>query len=277
MLKSLLVPLMLGTVDDKALDLACALAERLGGFVTTLVGLNAVSPMVGGWEYFPAGMYDTLDETAKAAAQAMAARVVDRLKDHLVAQDVRVAGSFWLTPAEQAIAHARLADLVVLGRSAKAQEPEKRLFGNLLLGAGRPMLVVPPTVDATAGFDRIVVAWKPTREAARALHDAMPFLHRAKAIDLLTVADRDDRPPEWEHEDADLLDYFAKHGLVVNQVRRSRGDASSGDEIMRYAARADIDLIVAGGYGHVRAAEQVFGGVTRSLHEKTTIPVLFSH
>lgn len=278
MFKSLLVPLMLGTIDEKALLLACAIAERLGGSVTGLVGLNAVSPMVRGWDYFPAGVYDTLDETAKAAAQAMAGEVIGTLKDCSAAHVVRVAGSFWLTPAEQAILHARLADLVVLGRSVMVQEPEKRLFGSLLLGAGRPLLLVPPTADAAAPFKRIVVAWKPTREAARALHDAMPFLHRAKAIDLLTIAGRGGGDQSrLEDEDADILDYLAKHDLTVNHVRRSRGDASSADEIMDHAARTAADLIVAGGYGHARTTEQVFGGVTRSLYEKTRIPVLFSH
>ena len=277
MFKSLLVPLMLGTIDDDALTLACAIAQDLGASVKALVGLNAVSPMVGGWDYFPAGMYDTLDETAKAAARNMAAQVAAKLQGCPVAHKVHVAGSFWLTPAEQAILHARLADLVVLGRSADVRDPEKRLFGALLLGAGRPMLVVPSAARVVATFERIVVAWKPTRESARALHDAMPFLREAKAIHLLTIAGHGNGEAKLEDEDADILEYFASHELEVNQVRRSRGNASSADEIMGYAARENADLIVAGGYGHARASEQVFGGVTRSLYERTTRPVLFSH
>ena len=277
MFKSLLVPLMLGTVDDNALALAGAIGARQGGFVTCLIGLNAVSPMVAGWDYFPAGEYDTLNETAKAAAAKMATQVNRELQECPVAHAVQVAGSFWLTPAEQATLHARLADLIVLGRSKKTQEPERRLFGTLLMSAGRPILIAPPTADATAAFERIVVAWKPTKEAARALHDAMPLLQMAKEIDLLTIAGRDSDQARLEDEDADIIDYFKHHDLTVSQVRRSRGDASSADEILSYAARTNADLIVAGGYGHARATEQVFGGVTRSLYEKCQIPVLFSH
>ena len=276
MLRSLLVPLMLGTIDHSALRVACGIAERQGGHVTALVGLNAISPMVGGWEYFPAGVYDTLDETAKSAAAAMAQDVGEALKDEVVPHDVRVAGSFWLTPAEQAILHARLADLIVMGRSAKAQEPEKRLFGNVLLGAGRPLLIVPPMANVTAAFEHVIVAWKPTREAARALHDAMPLLRQARTIDLLTITGAASDQAKLEDEDADVLRYFTENGMAVNQVFRSRA-GSSGQEILTYAARSRADLIVAGGYGHRRAAEQVFGGVTRFLFENAEIPVLFSH
>ncbi|MGN7725235.1 universal stress protein [Luteimonas sp. 22616] len=276
MFKSLLVPLVLGTIDRSALHAACAIAEREAGHVTALVGLNAISPMVSGWEYFPAGIYDTLDETTKSAAAALARDVSEVLKHEAVAHSVRVAGSFWLTPAEQTILHARLADLVVLGRSDKAQEPEKRLFGSALLGSGRPLLIVPPMANPTAGFEHVVVAWKPAREAARALHDAMPLLRQARIIDLLTITGSASDQARLEDEDADVLRYFTHHGLAVNQVLRSRG-SSSGQEILTYATRSHADLIVAGGYGRRRVTEQVFGGVTRFLFENAQIPVLFSH
>jgi nucleotide-binding universal stress UspA family protein len=277
MLKSVLVPLVLGRIERDALRAACAICERFGARLTALVGLSATSPLMGGWEYFPAGMYDTLDETAKAAANALAEEVREYLAQESASCEVRIAESFWLTPAEQSILHARVCDQVVLGRSTQPRDPEKRLFASVLFGSGRPLLVVPPSAGQDHRLDHVVIAWKPTREAARALHDALPFLHQARQIDLLTVGAAAAQESRMEAVDADVLRLFAQHGLQVRPVGIARGDVSSGQEILDFARRERAELIVAGGYGHSRAAEQVFGGVTRTLFEQSPIPVLFSH
>ncbi len=278
MLKSLLVPQVLGRIERHALRTGCALAREHAASVTALIGLSATSPMMGGWEYFPSGMYDTMDETSKAAAGALAQDVRDLLAAENVPHEVRTAGAFWLTPAEQSILHARIADLVVMGRGESPQDPEKRLFASILLGSGRPVMVVPgPERDASTGIARVVVAWKPTRESARALHDSMPFLHRAESIDLLMIESYQNEESRIEAMEADVLHYLGQHGLSAAPVRRPKGDVSTGQAILAFAKEVGADMIVSGGYGHARATEQVFGGVTRALFEHSEIPVLFSH
>ncbi len=278
MLKNLLVPMMLGRVERAAAQAACVLAERHGARVDVLVGLSAVSPLVVGWEYFPAGMYDTLDETARAAADALARDAGELLAGETAERVVEVARSFWLTPAEQSLARARISDLVVLGRSPEPQDAEARLFASLLLGSGRPLLLVPPDEGRRPDFERVVVAWKPTREAARAVHDALPLLRTAHAIDVLTMTGANEQQAETAKEGAQsLLRHLEAHGLKAAHVQQERGDGSTGDRILEYAQARRADLIVAGGYGHARAIEQVFGGVTHSLFRRSRIPVLLSH
>lgn len=274
-MKNFLVPMMVGRVERAAAEAACVLAEGHDGRVEVVVGLNAVSPLVAGWEYFPAGMYDTLDETTRAAAEALAADTRLAMVSEEVEHRVRVAGSFWQTPAEQALSFARMADLVVLGKAREPKDPDSRLFASLLLNSGRPVLVVSEARVQRPRFRRVVIAWKPSREAARAVHDAMPLLRRADKIDVIGVAEgeRVDLSPP----DSELLRHLQTHGVTATVQRLAAGERSTAAKILEFAQVAAADLIVAGGYGHARAAEQVFGGVTRTLYKKSPIPVFFSH
>lgn len=277
MLKDLLVPMMLGRNEHDAARVACSLARGYDAHVNVLIGFTAVSPMVAGWEYFPAGAYDTLNETANAAANALAAEVQPFMAEEGVKSEVCRGPSFWLTPAEQTLPRAYTADLIVLGRGATPQESESRLFASLLLGSGRPIMLVPPSRARKNGFKRIVIAWKPTREATRAMHDAMPLLRVAETIDVLIATAAGEQKPQVEEAGTAICRHLAVHGLKPNQRRLLNGDHSVGDGILEFANGNDADLIVAGGYGHPRAMEQVFGGVTKTLFERSMIPVLFSH
>ena len=278
MFRRLLLPVVLGRIDAPALRVAGALAGSFDAELRVLVGLSTVSPLMAGWEYFPAGVYDTMAETARAASSALARDVRALLAATGAAHDVIEGDSLWLTPAEQALPHAFVADLIVHGRTAQPQDAERSLFAALLLSSGRPLLLVPPGEPPTA-FERIVVAWKPTREAARALHDALPLLQRARSIDLLTVGSSPDAAegPSRDHEQADaLVTHLALHGVTATASRVGRGDGTSR-AILAFARERGAELIVAGGYGRSRVSEQVFGGVTRVLFEHAEVPVLFSH
>lgn len=274
-MKNFLVPMMVGRVERAAAEAACVLAEAHEGRVDVVVGLSAVSPLVTGWEYFPAGMYDTLNETTRAAAEALAADARLAMAAEEAEHRVRVSGSFWQTPSEQSLTYARMADLIVSGRPREPSDADSRLFASLLLNSGRPVLVVPEARAQRPRFRRVVIAWKASREAARAVHDAMPLLERADKIDVVGVAEgeRADLSPP----DADLLRHLEAHGLKATFQRQAAGEHSTGETILQFAQVAAADIIVAGGYGHARAVEQVLGGVTRTLYKKSPIPVFFSH
>lgn len=278
MFRRLLLPVVLGRIDAPALRVAGALAGSFDAELRVLVGLSTVSPLMAGWEYFPAGVYDTMAETARAASSALARDVRALLAATGAPHDVIEGGSLWLTPAEQALPHAFVADLIVHGRTAQPQDAERSLFAALLLSSGRPLLLVPPGEPPTA-LERIVVAWKPTREAARALHDALPLLQRAHSVDLLTVGSSPDAAAglrrDCEQADA-LVAHLALHGVTATTSRVNRGDGTS-QAILAFARERSAELIVAGGYGRSRVSEQVFGGVTRVLFEHAEVPVLFSH
>lgn len=169
--------------------------------------------------------------------------------------------------------HAMHADLTVLAASKDAS-PEAA-FEGALFNSGRPLLLVPMEEKPQTVGKRIVVAWKAKREAARALTDAEPFLREADQVTVVTV---DAHPDGYgEGPGRDISTYLAHKGLNV-ELRNIDGLGQPAEVALLREARAlDADLIVMGGYGHSRLREFVFGGVTRALSRKATIPVLMSH
>lgn len=276
MYKDILLPLVLGEIHEPAVLTACAMGSAFEAHVVALAGVSIIAPSATAWAYYPAGVYATMHESAQATVHELAEAVRTRLARESAAHEVRTSEQFWLTPTEQAIEHARYADLIVLGVGRNSRDAEAKLFAGLLMAGGRPLILVPPEAEAREP-GHVVIAWKPTREAARALHDAMPLLERARSIDLLMVGGDYKFGPRNDPANVRVLEHLARHGLDVNLVCRNDVEASTGDTILAHARESGADLIVAGGYSHARAVEVVFGGVTRTLLEHAFVPVLFSH
>jgi nucleotide-binding universal stress UspA family protein len=169
---------------------------------------------------------------------------------------------------------ARAADLVIVGRK---QSPEDLYFtldpGLTILRAGRPVLVVPEQIESLAA-QRIVVAWKDTREARRAARDALPLLQQAREVTIVEVSEVDE--PYGHKRLDDVANYLVRHKVAVagTYLQTKRPVAS---ELLRFASKENADLIVAGAYGHNRLSEWVFGGATRDLLADSPICCLFSH
>jgi len=172
---------------------------------------------------------------------------------------------------------ARAADLIVTGPTAPLSPlngGDRVNIGALALRAGRPVLVVPSNVEKLS-LGRVLVAWKDTREARRAVVDALPLLLEAESVTVLAVADLDDLKPVQARVE-DVARWLARHGVhaipeaVVANTQESR---VLGEEI---AGRAP-DLVVAGAYGHSRLNEWVFGGATKDILLSAGCCVLLSH
>src|SRR4029079_643897 len=144
-----------------------------------------------------------------------------------------------------------------------------------LFDSGRPVLVVPYIQRAGLKLDRVTAGWDGSRNAARAINDAMPFLTRAKAVDVITIDSGKDRTGEIKG--ADIAQHLARHGLNVELRRINAGDVDVPNVILSDAADRDTDFIVMGGYGHSRLREFVFGGATRGVLSSMTVPTLMSH
>ncbi|MBF6024831.1 universal stress protein [Lysobacter niastensis] len=273
MYKDILVPVVLGDIHEPAICAACSIAARFDARLVALAGVSIIAPSLETWKYYPASVYPTMHQSAEATTQALAEAVARRLAKEPVVTEVRKSELFWLTPAELSALHARYADLVVLGVDRKMADADARLLGGLLAGGGRPVLLVPPQTPEVAAYERIVIAWKSTPEASRAVHDALPLLQAARSVDLLTVGHG---AAPLDHLEVNIAPHLQRHGVQVNLVRRS-GTGPAAQEILGHAGESRADLIVAGGYSHSRALEQVIGGVTRGLLQRSPIPVLFSH
>jgi nucleotide-binding universal stress UspA family protein len=188
-----------------------------------------------------------------------------------------VASEFRLMDGDVADAVAqcgRYGDVLVVGQpDPENPEPTDGLAEELLLAAGRPILVVPYTGDQSRLGLRVMVAWNSTREATRAVHDAMPILKQAEEVVVFSV-----NPEDRDHiAGADICTHLARHGVNATPRHIVAPDMQVGESILSAIADNGIDLLVMGGYGHSRLRELAFGGATRSIMQSMTCPVMMSH
>jgi nucleotide-binding universal stress UspA family protein len=145
----------------------------------------------------------------------------------------------------------------------------------VLFGSGRPMLMIPYINRGTFRSDRVLICWDGKAAAARAIHNAAPFLRKAKAIDVVTI--NEDEDALGEASLAALIAHLARRDLPATPHRLTADTSNVHNAILSLAADNDSDLIVMGGYGHSRFREFVLGGVTRGMLETLTVPALISH
>jgi nucleotide-binding universal stress UspA family protein len=170
----------------------------------------------------------------------------------------------------------RAADLVIIGNERETKDPFRALDpGSLLLKAGRPVLVVPKVVSSLS-LRRVAIAWKDAREARRAVLDALPFLQKADSVVIVEVSEDGDTNRSG-HPVGDVARYLARHGIEIVTEQARPAKASATEELLRLIRDDDIDMIIAGAYGHSRLGEWVFGGVTRGLLARSPVCCLFSH
>jgi nucleotide-binding universal stress UspA family protein len=172
--------------------------------------------------------------------------------------------------------HAHYADLAVIARSAPAAQVAGTagFVESLVLTSARPVIMFPPHGTATR-LRRIVVGWNAGREAIRAVADALPFLVRAQAVEVLVV-DPQRHPDHGQEPGADIARHLARHGTTVEVLRLSSGGEGVGRVLLSRAADFGADLLVMGAYGHSRLSEWMFGGVTRTVLREAGLPVLMS-
>lgn len=175
--------------------------------------------------------------------------------------------------------HARYVDLLIMGQSDPSDDLSvtRGALEQILLDVGRPVLVIPYIGAKQVPGKSVVVAWNASREAMRAIHDAMPFLERAKTVRVLSINPPRGPAGEGEAPGADVSHHLARHNVKVEAVHIEAEDIAVGEVLLSRAADQQADLIVMGAYGHSRYRELILGGATRSLLEAMTIPVLMSH
>ena len=137
------------------------------------------------------------------------------------------------------------------------------------------MIVVPYIQKAPLKLDRVMACWDGSRQAARAIADAMPFLEKAGRVQIVIVSN--ERGKTDEIEGADMGAHLARHGLKVEVKRIDGVSIDVADALLSHAADSGADFMVMGGYGHSRLREFVLGGVTHTIMRSMTVPVLLSH
>ena len=263
--------------SDGRVALAVDLARRFGA---TLIGVAGealqpppVDPFGGG--VMVGEIIDAEEERVQSDLQAARNRFETLLRTAGLDTEWRSS----IAPPTQIIAReARSADLVVIGREPVRSGLEAQQCpdpGDLLMHAGRPLLVVPPGASRLLA-ERIVLAWKDTREARRALWDALPLLTRAAAVHVVEVAAESELQAAAARV-AEVVGHLKRHGVAAAGEAHVRREATVADELILVAEQNAADLIVAGGYGHARLREWVFGGVTADLLRHSPKCCLLSH
>jgi nucleotide-binding universal stress UspA family protein len=265
------------SVSDARIALAVDLARR---FDATLIGVAAETIQPPPVDQFGAGimvaeMIDAEEERVQSDLQAARERFETLTRTSGLSTEWRSALD---APTLVISREARAADLIVIGREPSHAGLGAYLApapGDLLMHAGRPLLVVPPGANRLLG-ERIVLAWKDAREARRALWDALPFLTRAAAVHVVGVAAESELEAAAARV-ADVVRHLKGHGVAAEGEAHPRRAATVADELILVAEQNDADLIVAGAYGHARLREWVFGGVTAGLLRHSPKCCLLSH
>lgn len=174
---------------------------------------------------------------------------------------------------------ARYSDLVVIGQT-DLEEPSSTTLPDfpefVVMNSGRPVLIVPYAGSYDTVCKRALIAWDASTSATRAVTGALPLLKRADNVDVV-VFNADSRgDAHGEQPGADIGLYLARHGVKINVVRQ-KTDIDVGNALLSIATDLSSDMIVMGGYGHSRFREILLGGVTRTVLESMTVPVLMSH
>lgn len=283
MLREILVPDVNEGGERAPMAAALALAAEHRARIALLVTIDVPAPMASDWGAMSYDLYAHLHREAHARANARAEALRARYANADAPVEVRVAEAVSVHAPYTAALHARYADLSVLPTLAD-REPDRMLvhdfFHTLLLQSGGPVMVVPTTASTLVPAlppKRVLVAWKPTREASRAIRDAVPFLQGAAHVEVVVVDPKSGEVGHGDEPGADIAAHLARHGLDVRVATRERKNFSVAYSLLEHAREIEADLIVAGGYGHSRFRESVLGGTTRELLQTTHVPVLFSH
>jgi nucleotide-binding universal stress UspA family protein len=172
-------------------------------------------------------------------------------------------------------------DLLVLGQheagSPTARDVPADFVESVLIGSGKPALVIPYAGPVETVGRNVLVAWSPSRESARALNAALPWLQRAQQVHLVAWNEEPPAPQAASQQRVQIEQYLALHGVKATQHWYSDGAGTPGDRLLSLAADLGSDLLVMGCYGHSRARELVLGGTTRTVLKCMTIPVLMAH
>lgn len=279
MFKDIIVPQTGSSSDNDALAAAVQLARSLQSHLTVLVLVSLPYPMVSAWG--PSAGFATGDlyQQLQAQGEASVSRLSAHLRGEHVSHEVRLVQAFYGPPAQVAAQQAVHADLsVISGVAGDTVEGDlgRSYFGSLLISSGRPVLVVPKGSSAALPPSTVLVAWTPTRESSRALHDALPMLLAARSVHLITVVEDGDGNIE-KGDTAQIIAHLDRHGVKVQAKIQKKNGAKTAALLIEHAAHVGADMLVVGGYGHSRFREWAFGGVTLELLFDAKLPVLYAH
>jgi nucleotide-binding universal stress UspA family protein len=270
-MKSILLHVQDDPGMEARLQAALAVARANSGHVScvhvTPISLYIASDGVNGAFLMP-NFAQHLDELEKKVREGLEARLE---KEDVSWDYEQVTGE----PVQILVSRSALSDLIVLGRyhHRETRYTPIALIGDVLHNARVPVLVQPHEQTDFDPLGPAIVAWNGSFEAANALRAAMPMLRMSSAVHIVTI----DEPKDHELPSLAAASYLARHGVKTELHPVTKSDTPVAHAIQSTAEVMGASYIVMGGYGHGRAREFLFGGVTRSMLTDSPIPLLMAH
>jgi nucleotide-binding universal stress UspA family protein len=279
MIKDLVVNLAAGAGRDAAAEFAISIAAAFQAHIAGIAVAYdpVILPTV--MDGLSAAWVDTQRSDNLTAAKAAIDRFETAAKRQGLSAEHRLLEASVGGAANLFGAIARRFDLAVVGQTDPSQPgrmaPDDLMIEAALFESGRPVVVVPYIQNGGLKLDRVLACWDASRSAARAIADAMPFLRRSKAVEIVMVSGGHAKTEEFPG--TDIAEHLARHDLAVEVKLLVAEDVDVANTILSYAADCTADFIVMGGYGHSRLREFILGGATRGMLESMTVPTLMSH
>ena len=269
-----MVHLNLEQTDESALRITCDLADR---FKSRVIGITAGFPNMPVHSHGMIG--SSVLEVDYAELKQAIARCESRFRSALKSLGN---SSEWRSdtayPADFLATEARAADLLIVGRPEKGAvfiQHQSLDIGDAVMTSGRPLLVVPPRKTSLA-LNCVLIAWKDTAEARKAVSAALPLLKRAEKVMIVEIVSDDREKDAAARRVADVAKWLKSHKITAAATAElSAGEA--GRHLEAIASENGVDVIVAGAYGHSRLREWVFGGVTRYLLQQSSMFTFLMH
>jgi nucleotide-binding universal stress UspA family protein len=260
--KTVMVGLAMDRRNDACLRVAGDVAERFGARIIGVAASDIRPPM-----YFAEG--DFAQKLFDEEAAAIERRLSELEAEFRASVERRATAVEWRSartlPVPYMLQQARAADILVIGaRPETLVDPSAAADpSDLLMQAGRPLIVVPSTVE-WLDLRSVLVAWKDVREARRAVFDALPILAAAKEVTIAEIPEQDGRRADALARVADVAAWLRGHGIAANTVVPEKAGGVTG-QLQNIAANIGAGAVIAGAYGHSRFREWVLSGVTRHL------------
>jgi nucleotide-binding universal stress UspA family protein len=260
---TVMVGLALDRSNKARLEIAGQLAERFGAGVIGIAAAQFSPPL-----YFTSG--EQAQELIDQGQAAIKNRIADLESEFRAAMRNRAVEAEWRCaedyPARYIVREARASDIIVVGEAdgGAVGDPFVQISpGDLVMQAGRPLLVVPDACN-WLNLRSVLVAWKDTAEARRSVADALPILRKATNVTVVEIVGEQSDRIAASSRVGDVVAWLSRHGIVASGLVPDEC-GRAGVQLERIAAELGAGVVVAGAYGHSRLREWILGGVTQRL------------
>lgn len=263
---------------ERILSAATSIARREEAFVVGLYAIPAIElKLVSEFETLPIEN-DELQRFYKQHEKVVRSTFESAIREAGVHGEFRVIDALESRIASIVVEESREADLTIVGYSSSSSN---RALGaefseDVFIGSGRPTLVMPLSGHSGAPFERVLVGWNGSREAARAIFDSIPLLKHADEVLIASTESEVKNKLRAEERKSALIRALLRHGVKAHLIGLDSSH-EAGEALLARAESRQVDLLVMGAYGHARLREFFLGGVTRTVLREMKCAVLFSH